>query len=133
MTGLSHFGTMGAGETVRKSADSLSALPTHRVYLIRSLVVLLFLMCAGLFFAADVQARGTYEPPRNGLESPDSPHRQKGNPGAAALIDAYGNPISVKEADKAPSKRLAPGAYGADHTPKDNRPLPREKDNRPLW
>ena len=45
--------------------------------------------------SSECQAKGTYEPPHTGFEDPNERPKLKGNPGAGALIDAYGFPISV--------------------------------------
>jgi len=83
--------------------------------------------------APECQARGTYEPPHTGFEDPQARPKMKGNPGAGALIDAYGFPISPDEGQEAQKrKRLPPGAYGG-YGQKSERPLPNPEDNKPLW
>lgn len=83
--------------------------------------------------SSECQAKGTYEPPHTGFEDPNERPKLKGNPGAGALIDAYGFPISPDEGqDVQKRKRLPPGAYGG-YGKKEERPLPNPDDNRPLW
>jgi len=73
--------------------------------------------------------------PRTGLEAPGGPRPLDrlpaagrssgtvyGNPG---YTDAYGNSVDdVSPPEKAPRKRLSPGAYGAYGNRPDPRPLP---------
>lgn len=83
--------------------------------------------------SSECQAKGTYEPPHTGFEDPNERPKLKGNPGAGALIDAYGFPISPDEGqDVQKRKRLPTGAYGG-YGKKEERPLPNPDDNRPLW
>ena len=78
-------------------------------------------------------AKGTYEPPRNGLASADKPHRMKSNPGAGGMVDAYGFPVQNAEPERPRARRLPPGAYGGYGARDRERPLPDERDSRPLW
>ena len=78
-------------------------------------------------------AKGTYEPPRNGLESPDKPHRMKSNPGAGGMVDAYGFPVQNVQPERPQARRLPPGAYGGYGDKGKERPLPGDSDSRPLW
>lgn len=72
---------------------------------------LLFLtLLWGGWSSSECQAKGTYEPPHTGFEDPNERPKLKGNPGAGALIDAYGFPISPDEGqDVQKRKRLHPG------------------------
>ncbi len=94
-----------------------------------------FLLALGLCLVPESSAlaKGTYEPPRTGLESPDRSHRMKSNPGAGALIDAYGFPVQNAEPERPRARRLPPGAYGGYGARDRERPLPDERDSRPLW
>ena len=90
-----------------------------------------FWLC--LAAGSHVQAKGTYEPPRNGLESPDKPHRMKSNPGAGGMVDAYGFPVQNVEPERPQARRLPPCAYGSYGDKGKERPLPGDSDSRPLW
>ncbi len=94
-----------------------------------------FLLALGLCLVPESSAlaKGTNEPPRTGLESPDRSHRMKSNPGAGALIDAYGFPVQNAEPERPRARRLPPGAYGGYGARDRERPLPDERDSRPLW
>ena len=94
-----------------------------------------FLLALGLCLVPESSAlaKGTYEPPRTGLESPDRSHRMKSNPGAGALIDAYGFPVQNAEPERPRARRLPPGAYGSYGDKGKERPLPGDSDSRPLW
>ena len=94
-----------------------------------------FLLALGLCLVPESSAlaKGTYEPPRTGLESPDRPRRMKSNPGAGGMIDAYGFPVQNAEPERPQTRRLPPGAYGGYGARDRERPLPDERDSRPLW
>ena len=96
--------------------------------------VALLAICLGTVASeSPAQAKGTYEPPCNGLESPDRSHRMKSNPGAGALVDAYGFPVQNVAPERPQARRLPPGAYGGYGNRGRDRPLPDDRDNRPLW
>ena len=97
---------------------------------------LLALALAGglcLVAGSSALAKGSYEPPRNGLESPDKPHRMKSNPGAGGMVDAYGFPVQNVQPERPQARRLPPGAYGGYGDKGKERPLPGDNDSRPLW
>ena len=97
--------------------------------------VFLLVLAGGLCLVAggSALAKGTYEPPRNGLESPDKPHRMKSNPGAGGMVDAYGFPVQNVQPERPQARRLPPGAYGGYGDKGKERPLPGDSDSRPLW
>ncbi|MDO5483461.1 MAG: translation initiation factor IF-2 [Desulfovibrionaceae bacterium] len=89
----------------------------------------------GLNGAGPALAASALSAPRSGLEAPGGPRPLDrlpaagrssgtlyGNPG---YTDAYGNTVDdVPPPEKAPRKRLAPGAYGAYGSKSEARPLP---------
>ena len=92
------------------------------------------------------RAASAFSAPRSGLEAPGGPRPLDrlpaagrasgtvyGNPG---YTDAYGNTVDdVPPPEKAPRKRLAPGAYGAYGNRPAPRPLPDPHDGPrpPAW
>lgn len=98
-----------------------------------------WLFCTFVFFlllfvttSYDVQAGGTYQPPRTGFEDPEKP-RTRPVRVPSSIPDAYGNPIFPIEKEKPKKERLPAGAYGKYGRDAVERPLPKEQDSRPLW
>lgn len=90
--------------------------------LMRSWVIILILIFAGIISPCDLCARSPSNARHTGIEPPGEPRMSSGLPGNSpsrtaeggmGYIDAYGNTLSPEEAQIKKPRRLKPGAYGA--------------------
>ena len=70
-------------------------------------------------------------PPQTGLEMPGEPLKGRRVAPITAFSDAYGHAITGEEPEKKQKKRLPAGAYGGYK--EQERPLPKVRDERPVW